>query len=352
MFTQKILQWYDHFGRKDLPWQQNPTPYRVWVSEIMLQQTQVQTVISYFKNFMTLFPTVEALAKAPEDKVLQVWTGLGYYARARNLHKAAKIICKDYQKQFPTTLEQWMALPGIGRSTAGAIMSLALEKREPILDGNVKRVFVRFHAVQKWAGEKETEARLWQWAQDYLPTKNVREYNQALMDLGATVCTRGQPKCDICPLQKSCLAYKHHLQTKIPLTKPRAPIPQRQATFIVLQNAKGAVLLEKRPSPGIWGGLWSFPEWPLSTTARRAWFKEWGISRDDWETLPVIEHTFTHFHYHMTPIWVCPPGKVKWTALISSLTTRTFCWYHPDNTQDIGLPAPIKRLLQHLFAEV
>ncbi|HVC37268.1 MAG TPA: A/G-specific adenine glycosylase, partial [Gammaproteobacteria bacterium] len=256
-----LLRWYRVHGRKDLPWQHQPTPYRVWVSEIMLQQTQVSTVIPYYGRFMMRFPDIRALANAPLDEVLHLWSGLGYYARARNLQRAAQIIRDDYGGVFPREFEKAASLPGIGRSTAGAILALACGERHAILDGNVKRVLTRLHGAKGWPGENAVAKKLWALAERHTPLKNVAAYTQAIMDLGATVCTRSRPRCLDCPIAVGCVAHIDGNETKFPTPRPRKRLPVRR-TCMLLITCKGRVMLERRPPAGIWGGLWGFPELP------------------------------------------------------------------------------------------
>ncbi|RMF13376.1 MAG: A/G-specific adenine glycosylase, partial [Gammaproteobacteria bacterium] len=258
-FAHSVLQWFDRHGRHDLPWQHPRTPYRVWVSEIMLQQTQVATVIPYFERFMTAFPTLEALADATEDEVLALWAGLGYYARGRNLRRAAVQLVEEGRRTLPDTLDGLMALPGIGRSTAGAILSMGFGIRAPILDGNVKRVLCRHEAIEGWPGERRVEQQLWELSESLTPRDRVDDYTQAIMDLGATVCTRSRPACDLCPLRATCQARQKGLETVLPHPRPRRTLPERHATALILLDAEGRCLMEKRPSPGIWGGLWCPP---------------------------------------------------------------------------------------------
>src|SRR5690606_34704110 len=253
-FQRAVLGWYDQHGRKDLPWQQQITPYRVWVSEIMLQQTQVSTVIPYFERFMHRFPDVQALARAPVDDVLHHWTGLGYYARARNLHKAAQKVAQEFAGEFPADIDALTSLPGVGRSTAGAIASLAMNLRAPILDGNVKRVLARFYAIDGYPGERAVEQQLWHHAENLTPHTRLREYTQVMMDLGATLCTRSKPRCDDCPLQKSCRAFADNSMHLYPGRKAKKALPTRRTWMLLLEDAEGRVLLEQRPPAGLWGG--------------------------------------------------------------------------------------------------
>jgi A/G-specific adenine glycosylase len=321
-FSKIILKWFKKSGRKDLPWQKNISPYRVWVSEIMLQQTQVNTVIPYFDRFMKKFPDVKSLAKAHEDQVLHLWTGLGYYARARNLHKAAKIVVREFNSVFPNTLETLQLLPGIGRSTAGAILSIAFQKSAPILDGNVKRVLSRFIASNNLED-------LWEIAESYTPKKNPHHYAQAMMDLGAMVCTRSKPKCDSCPLIKSCEACLTDRQSEFPGKKITKTLPIKQTLLLILKNKLGQVLLEKRPSSGIWGGLWSLPEF-ADEKAILTHYK--GIKK--LTALKSFRHTFSHYHLDITPI-------EGWLEGVEGT------WFDPQKPSKLGLSAPVKKILMN-----
>lgn len=349
LFSEQLLNWFDLHGRKDLPWQQDRSPYRVWVSEIMLQQTQVSSVIEYYQRFMQSFPTIESLAEASEDSVLEHWAGLGYYARARNLHKTAKIVVTELKGQFPDKQEDIVKLPGIGRSTAGAILSIAFKQSACILDGNVKRVLCRFHGIKAWPGEKKTENQLWELAEQHTPTKRNDDYTQAIMDLGATCCTRSKPKCEHCPFIKSCVAFKQNLQTQLPKSKPKKAIPQRE-TWIALIEHQGKILLEKRPPTGIWGSLYSLPEFnaelshPEAQTAIESKFK---IKLNLDEMHDSIQHTFSHFKLEMKPL--------KLSLLDPNNFTRNqieedspFHWYEKSQLHTIGLPAPIAKYLKSL----
>ena len=344
-FQNQIFLWFDQFGRTHLPWQQNKTPYRVWVSEIMLQQTQVSTVIPYFERFMEQFPDVHSLAKAHEDTVLHLWTGLGYYTRARNLHRTAKIISKQYQGNFPNGLDELVALPGIGRSTAGAILSIAFHQCATILDGNVKRVLTRFHGITEWPGEKKTADVLWEIAEKYSPSIRTADYSQAMMDLGATLCTRGKPRCEACPLIKNCIAHEKGIEKTIPASKPKKILPIKSATLLLIQH-KHRILLEKRPPSGIWGGLWSPPEISLHANASEITAfckKNLRIAANKIQFKAIFRHTFSHFHLDILP------------AVITTSATRTKSmdsdqqiWYNLLETQAVGLPAPVKKLLRNL----
>ena len=344
VFSDAVLVWFDLHGRKDLPWQQNPTPYRVWVSEIMLQQTQVATVIPYYQRFMQQFPELEKLAAAPLDDVLHLWSGLGYYARARNLHKTAAIICEQYDAKFPDNIDVLQSLPGIGRSTAGAVLSLACGQRQPILDGNVKRVLARFHAVPGWSGQTAVLKQLWAFAENYTPHHRVADYTQAMMDLGATVCTRSNPACPDCPLKAECAACKTGNPTLFPAPRPKRSIPVRDVHMVLLMNSNRDVYLQKRPPAGIWGGLWSLPEFETAK-ALYAWCDVQGVpeSKQAGETLSVLKHTFSHFHLHITPHLIV----IENPAMTVMEADRTL-WYNMDEPQRVGVAAPVSKLLNQL----
>jgi A/G-specific adenine glycosylase len=341
--AQRVLHWFDQHGRKDLPWQRDTSPYRVWVSEIMLQQTQVKTVIPYFERFMAAFPDVQALAAAPEDEVLHRWTGLGYYARARNLHKAAKRVATELHGQFPDTVEGLSELPGVGRSTAGAIVSIAFGQRASILDGNVKRVLARFHRVDGWPGQTAVHQRLWEIAEQHTPTQRCADYTQAMMDLGATVCTRSSPACEICPLAADCPALAHGDQRAYPGKKPRKTMPVKSTCFLVARSGTGEVWLEKRPPSGIWGGLWCFPELDAVEIASRHCLDLWGAEPAAVEIHPGFRHTFSHYHLDITPV----VAKLDVTPLAVMEASRQL-WYNLRQPPQIGLAAPVASLLATL----
>src|SRR5690554_683058 len=300
-FAARLLEWFDRSGRHDLPWQRDRRPYTVWVSEIMLQQTQVATVIPYFERFVARFPDIAALAGAPLDDVLALWAGLGYYARARNLHRAARIVAERHGGELPETLDALMALPGIGRSTAGAILAQAKGLRHPILDGNVKRVLARYHAVEGWPGERAVETRLWALAEAHTPHARVADYTQAIMDLGATLCVRRRPACTVCPVADSCRACRLGIQARLPAPRPRRERPRRRRTMLVVRDAAGRVLLERRPERGIWGGLYSLPELDDGDSAREWCARRLGCVPIDEIDLPELAHAFTHFDLTIAP---------------------------------------------------
>ncbi len=343
-FSKAVLNWFEHAGRKNLPWQKNPNPYRVWVSEIMLQQTQVATVIPYYEHFMQSFPAVKHLALADEDLVLHHWTGLGYYARARNLHKTAKIIYHDFQDQFPDNIDDLCELPGIGRSTAGAIIALALNQRAVILDGNVKRVLSRYHCIEGWSGQSSTLKQLWQLAEQYTPEKNCRNYSQAIMDIGATLCTRANPSCADCPLQLNCEANLTQRTDEFPHKKPKTKLPVKSTKMLILKNINGAkVLMQKRPPQGIWGSLWSFPE--FGSTAELHNFlllHDLSVSpeKKKWRN---IRHTFSHFHLDIQPHFL---QLEKESRMI--MEKQDMHWYDLESPNELGLAAPVKSLLNKL----
>lgn len=336
-FSDAVLKWFEQHGRKHLPWQQDANPYRVWVSEIMLQQTQVTTVIPYFDKFMQRFPDVEALAQATQDQVLQHWSGLGYYARGRNLHKAAQQIVEQHQGKFPQTLEGLIALPGIGRSTAGAILSLACGKNTSILDGNVKRVLCRHYTVDGWYGNSAVEKYLWQLTDSLTPSVRTDEYNQAMMDLGATLCTRSSPQCDRCPVAKSCLATAAGAPTNWPHKKPKKEKPQRKTWMLIVQNGGGDVLMERRPPSGIWGGLWGFPQFDSRDTALD-YAKTFGSVHSDDQSWPTVEHTFSHFHLQINPV------HVRLKASAHKVMDTEQVWHRPGSELG-GFAAPVSQLL-------
>lgn len=342
-----LLAWFDRHGRKDLPWQRDPTPYRVWVSEIMLQQTQVATVIPYYARFMQRFPTVTSLADAPLDAVLHEWTGLGYYARARNLQRAAQMVRDRHGGELPRDIEALQRLPGIGRSTAGAILALAYQQCHPILDGNVKRVLTRLHALPGWPGARAVESELWKLAAAHTPAARVAHYTQAIMDLGATVCTRTRPACPACPLRAACAAHTQDRVADYPAPKPRKALPTKHTTLLMVCNEHGAVLLEQRPPAGIWGGLWSLPEYDAQSDAHllAAWCAQrYGYTITDLQSWPVLRHSFSHFHLDITPV----RARVAAVPPARTLEPRHTVWYNSRTPDARGLAAPVKRLLTTL----
>ena len=338
-FAPALLAWFEVDGRKDLPWQRDPTPYRVWVSEIMLQQTQVATAIPYFEAFIARFPDVRTLAGARLDEVLHLWSGLGYYARARNLHRAAQVIVRDHGGRFPPDFESVLALPGIGRSTAGAILALSRGQRHAILDGNVKRVLARYFAVRGFPGEAAVEKELWSLAEACTPALRVGEYTQAIMDLGATVCTRARPACLLCPLAEGCDARAQGLEGSLPAPRPRTRRPQREAWVVVARRGQHQVLLERRPASGVWGGLWGLPEFPTRAHAEQ-WCSEHLSGASAAERGDPLRHAFSHFDYEMRPLVVRCLGK---SAELRD--DDRYRWYDPRDPMKVGLPKPIATLI-------
>ena len=339
----QLLNWYEQHGRKSLPWHQDVSAYRVWVSEIMLQQTQVVTVIEYYQRFMTQFPDVIALANADLDSVLHQWSGLGYYARARNLHKAAQMIRDDYGGRFPEKFEQVVGLPGIGRSTAGAVLAFSTGQRHTILDGNVKRVLCRYHEIEGWPGKRATELTLWELAEHHTPEKRVAEYTQAIMDLGATCCTRSKPSCDVCPLRQECQAHLHGTTHLFPTPKPKKVLPVRKARFLLLINGQGEVMLQQRPPSGIWGGLWCLPELPEEALLSEWCESELGMQVTLLEEGELLRHTFSHFHLDITPCYL-----QAWPVLHRIMEPSGIVWYNTQVPEQRGLAAPIQRLLSQI----
>lgn len=340
-FSDRILAWFDQHGRKDLPWQLNKTPYSVWASEIMLQQTQVATVIPYYQKFMLRFPTVTDLAHAPVDDVLHHWTGLGYYARARNLHKAAQRIVNEYEGVFPANHEAVVDLPGIGRSTASAVLSLSLGQAHAILDGNVKRVLARFHGVEGWPGTKPVENELWQHAEENTPVQRVADYNQAMMDMGATLCTRSKPKCELCPVKSNCFALAEQRQADFPGKKPKKTTPVKN-TIMLLPMWEGEVLMYQRPPSGIWGGLWSFFE-AASQDEVKTQLAELSITEYVQTPLPAFRHTFSHFHLDIQPQIL--QLKEKPLGHVGEVRSG---WINVNSVPNLGLSAPATKLLTQL----
>lgn len=342
-FAPRLLAWHAEHGRHDLPWQHPRSMYRVWLSEIMLQQTQVQTVIPYFENFLERFPALPDLAAAPADAVMNAWAGLGYYSRARNLHKAAQLCMSLHNGQLPQDFEALLALPGIGRSTAGAILSQACGARHAIVDGNVKRVLTRYFAIAGDAASTVVDRQLWQVAESLLPETRMADYSQAIMDLGATVCASRKPQCPTCPLASDCAALAQGNVLDYPGRKPAKSVPVRETHVLLLRTASGDILLEQRPDKGIWGGLYSLPEAGDADQAAR--LAEGFINREAPEPLllPSFEHTFSHFRLTIRPL--------LWDACAAKMQIRDNArmrWATPDELHQLGLPAPIQKLLKRL----
>jgi len=334
-FAKDLLVWFQEHGRKNLPWQSSPPDiYHVWLSEIMLQQTQVATVVDYFINFITNFPTVVELANADEEDVLASWAGLGYYSRARNLHKSAKIVLSEYRGIFPTSYSELISLPGIGRSTAGAILSLAYNQSQPILDGNVRRVLSRYHRVAGHYSDSKVLKEFWRLAKYHTPSRQNANYTQAIMDLGATICVPHKPLCPRCPVSRHCKASLCNDQASFPQKKARTARPEKSLAFLAYRNDKGEIYLAKRPNKGVWGGLWSFEECEDSETAITAAIKEHNIEASIISSLPKFKHSFTHYHLWIRPIIINSPNLEK--------------NYHNINKLALGVPAPVKKIISML----
>ena len=340
LFHERLLEWYDIHGRKDLPWQHDITPYHVWLSEIMLQQTQVSTVIPYYLRFIAQYVDITALANAELDNVLALWTGLGYYARARNLHKAANILVRQHRAEMPFSIDELVALPGVGRSTAGAIMALAHKLNHPILDGNVKRVLTRHAAISGWPGKKTVEQKLWKIAESLLPEERIAHYTQAQMDLGATICKRNKPLCLQCPLQDDCKALQLGTPELFPTSKPRKEIPTRQSSWLIAQSDSGKILLEQRPINGIWGGLWSFPEFDSLTDLAAFSQEKLKVNPEEIQRQTSIRHVFTHFKLDIAPYLVHSSNRYQKID-----HNKIFGWYTMRDALQLGLPAPVKAFL-------
>jgi A/G-specific adenine glycosylase len=336
----RLLAWFDAHGRHDLPWQLARSPFSVWVSEIMLQQTQVGTVIPYFERFIERFSTLPALAASPLDDVLAHWAGLGYYARARNLWRAARIVVAEHGGVLPSDFEALHALPGIGRSTAGAILAQAYGQRRPILDGNVKRVLARYHAVAGWPGLPAVANELWRHAETHTPHERVADYTQAIMDLGATLCARSRPACTLCPLAEDCAACRAGTQALYPAPRPKRERAQRHVAVLVVRAPDGRVLLERRPARGIWGGLYSLPELPAEDSPREWCARMLGAAVAAERALATIEHAFTHFDLDLAP------RLLELAAVPATVMDRDdWHWCRPGVELDVGVPAPVAVLL-------
>lgn len=340
-FARLLIQWQRQHGRHDLPWQNTRDPYAIWVSEIMLQQTQVSAVIPYYQRFMNSFPTIASLAAAQQEQVMQHWSGLGYYSRARNLHKAAQMVMQQHAGVFPDKIDEVQQLPGIGRSTAAAILAFAHGQRHAILDGNVKRVLTRCFGIAGWPGQSAIEANLWAVAEAQLPNHDVEPYTQGLMDLGATLCTRTQPDCGHCPLAGLCIAKRDALTAVLPTPKPRKTLPERNVAMLLLIDGHD-ILLEKRPPSGIWGGLWSFPEISIDQDAQQIALQQYGVETEKPEVQPVFVHTFTHFRLHITPL------LLRVVAHTAEARQSGVVWLDKVDAMGAALPTAIRKLIKDL----
>jgi A/G-specific adenine glycosylase len=342
-FGERLLAWFDVHGRHDLPWQHPRTPYRVWVSEVMLQQTQVRTVLPYFGRFIAALPTLAALAAAAEDEVLALWSGLGYYSRARNLHRTARLCVERHGAMLPRGIEALRALPGIGRSTAAAILALAHDECHAILDGNVRRVLARHRGIGGWPGETAVANALWRAAESLTPARRVADYTQAIMDLGATVCLRSRPRCARCPVSSGCVALQSGLIDALPQPRPTRALPTRRTAMLILRDPDGRVLLQRRPPVGVWARLWSLPE-AADAGAAQALLRDRGILAGGApRQLESFIHSFSHYHLHITPQLFTAVGPAD--GIADAPDQR---WCSADEFVTLGMPAPVRKLLEHL----
>lgn len=341
-FADRLIRWQLEAGRHYLPWQGNQDPYAIWIAEIMLQQTQVTTVIPYYQRFMRAFPDIATLASAAPDDILALWSGLGYYARGRNLHQAARLLVSEHGGVFPASASAIEQLPGIGRSTAAAIAAFAFGERCAILDGNVKRILVRYYGVYSHPAGKAVEARLWQMAEKLLPVNNQEKamatYTQAFMDLGALVCTRSRPKCEYCPLQQECIAFTHGSTDQLPVPKPQKTRPEKNIIHLLLVK-DSKIFLEKRPSPGIWGGLWCFPEIPFDSSSDNSHSANLASCNTPFFEFPCIIHTFTHFRLNIYPRLI----HVGCNNAFEEKDNQ--CWVTVSAAMKLAIPAPIRKVL-------
>jgi A/G-specific adenine glycosylase len=340
-FAARLVAWQRTHGRHGLPWQDTRDPYRIWLSEIMLQQTRVQTAVPYYERFLAAFPDVSALAAAPLGRVLEHWSGLGYYRRAHHLHAAAHAVVEQFARAFPVDAPTLATLPGIGRSTAAAIAVFASGARAAILEGNVKRVLARHRGIAGYPGAADVAAQLWQVAEAELPARDIETYTQALMDLGATVCTRTRPDCAACPVARDCVAFTKSRIAELPSPRPRKVLPHRALRVLLIERG-GEILFEKRPPLGIWGGLWSLPELALDADVRTAVKMRFSADVIPRAELPVIDHGFTHFALTLHPQRVTAR---RWPARAEAPGTM---WLTPADARGAALPAPIKKLMRSL----
>lgn len=341
----QLVHWHKKYGRHHLPWQESRDPYAIWLSEIMLQQTQVNTVIPYYVRFMQEFPTINSLAQAPLDTVLALWSGLGYYSRARNLHQTARIIMQDCQGKFPNNRVLIQQLPGIGRSTAAAIAVFAYSQREAILDGNVMRILTRYFGIAGYPGESKIQRLLWEKAEELLPCNDrqgqIETYTQALMDLGATVCKRHAPLCEACPLQQCCVAFKENRVDQLPTVKHRKPLPKKETIFLMLMHRQ-KLLLEKRPASGVWAELWCPPAIENEMDVAVYCHNQLGIKTQLPIKLPTLNHQFTHY-------------KLRIHSLLLQVVSSTliqpdkFIWMKPSDALEQAIPAPVRKLIKQNF---
>jgi A/G-specific adenine glycosylase len=345
-FSARLIAWQEHSGRRDLPWQNTRDAYRIWISEIMLQQTQVATVMPYYQRFMDALPDVQSLAAASIDTVLQLWSGLGYYRRAHLLHRAAKEVVGRHGGSLPRDAAGLETLPGVGRSTAAAIAAFAYGERGAILDGNVKRVLARHQGIEGYAGDPAVERALWTAAEGLLPDTGIEPYTQALMDLGAIVCLRSIPDCAHCPVADDCVARLTNRIDELPAPRPRKPLPQREVSVLLIGRAD-EILLERRPPTGIWAGLWSLPEVARGADVAAYCRDRFGADVAAGAALVPIEHAFTHFRLRLTPL---PCTVERWPVRMEDSGRSACVWLPLQEATGAALPAPIKKLLRSLAA--
>jgi A/G-specific adenine glycosylase len=340
-FAERVVRWQASHGRHDLPWQRTRDAYRIWVSEIMLQQTQVATVLPYYARFLADFPDVRSLAAAPIERVLELWSGLGYYRRAHLMHACAVAVVERHGGEFPADVDALASLPGVGRSTASAIAAFAFGVRAAILEGNVRRVLARHCGVEGWPGEAKVQAKLWALAESRLPDRAIEAYTQGTMDLGATVCTRGRPRCDACPVALDCVALASGRVDELPAPRPRRETPRRETRLLAIERA-GEILFEKRPATGIWAGLWSLPEIAMDADVVTAIRARFGVDAACCEALPPLTHAFTHFTLTMHP------ARVRVSDWPRRAESPGHAWLTREDAKRAALPAPIRRLLGSL----
>jgi A/G-specific adenine glycosylase len=343
-FATRLLHWFVRHGRHDLPWQHPRTPYRVWLSEVMLQQTQVAAVVPYFERFVARIPDVASLASAHDDEVMRLWAGLGYYARARNLLRAARAIVEQHRGEFPRDFDQVAALPGIGRSTTGAILAQAFGLRYAILDGNVRRVLARHAGIAGWPGDPKVQAKLWSIAENFLPRTRLPDYTQAIMDLGAQVCLPRAPRCDACPVRADCIAFATNGQSGLPSPRPKRARPLRKAQMLVIENRDGHILLERRAPAGLWGGLWCLPMCDAAIDWREYCRDALRVVAGEPQSLPAIKHGFTHFELEIAPVRL----RLKKSVGADLRPEFQRSWTRMDQLAALGLPAPVKKLLSEI----
>lgn len=344
IFSQQLLAWFEVYGRQDLPWQNPREPYRVWISEIMLQQTQVQTVIPYFNRFMSRFPNLLSLANADEDEVLALWSGLGYYSRARNLHKTAKIIAREHRGEIPANCEILVSFPGIGNSTAAAITSQAFGQATPILDANVKRVLARYFQVDGPPDKQAVMEKLWAYARECMPMTDSANYTQAIMDLGALICKSRAPLCANCPVHTGCLAFNNQVTDRYPEKKQKHAIPRRRQKFLILHNDKGDIYLEKLPPSGIWGGLWSLPDIAVEDCPFSYIADHYALKGENLQELAPFKHSFSHFHLDLYPVAI----KIS-PARRDIIQEFPGAWFSKAALSSVGIARPIGKILAAWF---